>query len=155
MRGMKKFTRHPFLASASVFGATAFVATLLFSHFNGWGDLLRSDNPYIYGFALASFNAFAGLIYFILRDVELRWLKPIPGLLVYYFLIVVFFLYAEYIGGEVAGFGYLFIKFIVLAFPVLFLHILFASNHKLLYVGISGGVIYLLAFAFVVLAYYT
>ena len=74
-------------------------------------------------------------------------------MLVYYFLIVVFFLYAEYLGGEVAGFGYLFIRFIVLALPVLFIHILFSSNHKLLYVGISGGVIYFLAYSFVVLAY--
>ena len=150
---MKKITIYPFLASASVFGATAFVSSLLFSLYGG-DSLLRSDNTYVIGFVLAFFNSVAGLIYFILREIKLNWLKPIPGLASYYLLLVIFFLYIEYLGGEGAGFGFLAIALLALAFPILLIQVYYSSNSKHLYVGFIGGVIYIFGYIFVVVKYY-
>lgn len=150
---MNKLTIYPFLASASTFGATAFVTVLLLSVFFGMNPM-RSDDPYIIGFALASFNTMAALIFFILREIKLKWLEPEPSLLSFYLLLIIFSLFVEYKGGEGAGYGYIFLISLALSSPILLIFIFYSKHRKLLYIGMTGGLIYFFGYLFISLHYY-
>lgn len=145
---MNKITTYPFVVSAGLFGMVAFIAALLYSLILG-ANLTYSDDPYIIGFFLACVNALAALVYFVLKEVKLKWFKPTISVVIYYCLLTIYFLFIEYIGGEASGYGYFFLTAMVLSLPILLIFIIYSSSRRTVYAGILSGLIYFIGHAYV------
>jgi len=142
---VNNLTAFPFLASISLFGTIAIIVVSAYSALNSEAPI-KSDDPYIIAFAFSSIMTFTGFIFFVLKELELKWLKPIPSLLTYYLLLIIFSFLVEYNGGEGAGFGYLFITGIALLTPILLIFICYSNNSKLLFFGLICSLLYLIGY---------
>jgi hypothetical protein len=145
---MKIISSFPFIASVSLFGMVAFFAVLLYSLIKG-ASLVHSDDPYIIGLVLGCVNALGALIYLVLNEVNIKWLKPITSMIIYYCLIAAYCLIVEYIGGEASGYGYFFLTAIVLSIPVLLIFIIYVGSRRVFYTGIVSGLLYFVGYAHV------
>jgi len=142
---MNKLTTTPFIASISLFGIIAFVVVFASSALSA-KVLIGSDDPYILAFAFSCIITLAGFIFFTLKEINLRWLKPTPSILAYYLLLIIYAFLIEYNGGEGAGIGYVFIFGVIVLTPILFIFICYSNNSKLLLLGFLSGLIYLIGY---------
>ncbi len=145
---MKRLSTFPFIASFGLFGLVAFIAATIHAVVF-WENLISSDDPYIIGFFLACVTAIASLIYFLLCELKIKWLKPTQTVVIYYTLWVAYCLIIEFIGGEASGYGYFFLISIALSLPILILFIIYSERREAIYTGIFGGLIYFIGYTYV------
>ncbi len=143
-----KITPLSFTVSAGLFGMIALTTTLLYSLVMGT-DLIRSDDPYIIGLALASITSLASLMYLLLKEINYKWLNPNYCAAAYYLVLSAYCLFIEYIGGEVSGYGYFFLSSIALSFPAFLLVVFYPGIQKYIKYGVASGLIYLIGYIYV------
>lgn len=148
MCALNKISTYPFAASTGLFGGVALIATLLYALIIG-DSLTHSDDPYIIGLVLACVTAIASLIYLLLKELKLNWLKPTQSIGIYYALLASYCIFIEYIGGEGSDYGYFFLSCIALSSPAFILLVIYPASNRAINYGIISGVIYLLGYIYV------
>lgn len=143
-----KISTYPFTVSAALFGIVALTTALLYSLIMG-DSLIRSDDPYIIGLVVSAITSIASLIYFSMKELDIKWLNSNYCITIYYVLLSAYCLFIEYIGGEASGYGYFFLSAIAMSFPAFIVVAYYPAVSEFKKYGFIGGAVYFSGYIYV------